>query len=201
VSTPSGLPWFALELVEGMPITEFVQAPPLPIGDRVRLLLQALEAVQFAHQHLIVHRDLKPDNLLVTAAGEVKLLDFGIVKLLDGIDGDTQTLTGARVFTPNYAAPEQVEGGEISVATDVYALGVVLFELLVGRRPFVSTGGLQLPQVSAQWQRRSAVEGARTELQPAAYGARAARRSRHHRAALPGARSAAPLPHGASAGR
>jgi serine/threonine protein kinase/predicted negative regulator of RcsB-dependent stress response len=148
----SGLPWFALELVEGMPITEFAQAPPLPIGDRVRLLLQALEAVQFAHQHLIVHRDLKPDNLLVTAAGEVKLLDFGIVKLLDGIDGDTQTLTGARVFTPNYAAPEQVEGGEISVATDVYALGVVLFELLVGRRPFVNTGGLQLPQVSAQWQ-------------------------------------------------
>lgn len=146
-----GLPWFALELVEGMPITEFVQARKLPIGDCVRLLLQALGAVQFAHQHLIVHRDLKPDNLMVTAAGEVKLLDFGIAKLLDGIDGESRTLTGARVFTPNYAAPEQVEGGEIGVATDVYALGVVLFELLVGRRPFATTGGLQLPQVSAQW--------------------------------------------------
>ncbi len=146
-----GLPWFALELVEGMPITEFVQTRKLPIGDCVRLLLQALQAVQFAHQHLIVHRDLKPDNLMVTAAGEVKLLDFGIAKLLDGVDGESRTLTGARVFTPSYAAPEQVEGGEIGIATDVYALGVVLFELLVGRRPFVSTGGLQLPQVSAQW--------------------------------------------------
>lgn len=146
-----GLPWFALELIEGMPITEFAQTRELPISDRMRLLLQALEAVQFAHQHLIVHRDLKPDNLLVTAAGELKLLDFGIAKLLDGVDADARTQTGARVFTPNYAAPEQVEGGEISVATDVYALGVVLFELLVGRRPFVNTGGMQLPQVSANW--------------------------------------------------
>lgn len=147
----SGLPWFALELVEGVPITEFAQTRQLSSKDRVRLLLQALEAVQFAHQHLIVHRDLKPDNLLVSVSGEVKLLDFGIVKLLDGIDGDARTLTGARVFTPNYAAPEQVEGGEIGVATDVYSLGVVLFELLVGRRPFVNTGGLQLPQVSVNW--------------------------------------------------
>jgi serine/threonine-protein kinase len=146
-----GLPWFALELVEGMPITEFAQRRKLPVSDSVRLLLQALEAVQFAHQHLIVHRDLKPDNLLVTAAGELKLLDFGIAKLLDGVDADARTQTGARVFTPNYAAPEQVEGGDISVATDVYALGVVLFELLVGRRPFVNTGGLQLPQVSVNW--------------------------------------------------
>ncbi|HWS26491.1 MAG TPA: serine/threonine-protein kinase [Xanthomonadales bacterium] len=146
-----GLPWFALELIEGMPITEFAQTRELPISDRVRLLLQALEAVQFAHQHLIVHRDLKPDNLLVTAAGELKLLDFGIAKLLDGVDADARTQTGARVFTPNYAAPEQVEGGDISVATDVYALGVVLFELLVGRRPFVNTGGMQLPQVSLNW--------------------------------------------------
>jgi serine/threonine-protein kinase len=146
-----GLPWFALELIAGMPITEFAQTRELPVSDRVRLLLQALEAVQFAHQHLIVHRDLKPDNLLVTAAGELKLLDFGIAKLLDGVNADARTQTGARVFTPNYAAPEQVEGGDISVATDVYALGVVLFELLVGRRPFVNTGGLQLPQVSVNW--------------------------------------------------
>ena len=147
---PLGLPWFALELVEGEPITIYAHKRQLAPRDRIRLLLQALEAVQFAHQHLVVHRDLKPDNLLVTATGDVKLLDFGIVKLLDGV-GDNRTQTGARLYTPSYAAPEQVEGGEISVATDVYALGVILFELLVGRRPFGNTGGSQLPQVSAQW--------------------------------------------------
>lgn len=146
-----GLPWFALELIEGEPITAFAQSRQLSPRDRIRLLLQALEAVQFAHQHLVVHRDLKPDNLLVTPGGQIKLLDFGIMKLLDGVADGNQTQTGARVYTPSYAAPEQVEGGAISVVTDVYALGVLLFELLVGRRPFGKTGGLQLPQVNAQW--------------------------------------------------
>jgi hypothetical protein len=148
----AGLPWFALELVDGLPITHYVARHGLGVPARLRLLLQALQAVQFAHQRLIVHRDLKPDNLLVTTTGEVKLLDFGIVKLLDDVDGERHTVTGARLFTPNYAAPEQVEGGAIGVATDVYALGVVIYELLVGQRPFATRGqGLQLPQVIAQW--------------------------------------------------
>lgn len=148
-----GLPWFALELVEGLPITRFADQHQLNTVARVRLLLQALDAVQFAHQRLIVHRDLKPDNLLVTADAQVKLLDFGIVKLLDAVDEEAHTLTGARVYTPSYAAPEQVEGGPISVATDVYALGVILYELLAGQRPFGSaSGAAQLPQISAQWQ-------------------------------------------------
>lgn len=148
-----GLPWFALELVEGLPITRFADQHQLAPAARVRLLLQALDAVQFAHQRLIVHRDLKPDNLLVTPDAQVKLLDFGIVKWLDAIDEETHTQTGARVYTPSYAAPEQVEGGPISVATDVYALGVILYELLAGQRPFGSTSaGSQWPQISAQWQ-------------------------------------------------
>jgi serine/threonine-protein kinase len=148
----AGQPWFALELVQGAPITCYASDHQLGNAARLRLLLQVCDAVQFAHQRLIVHRDLKPDNLLVDQAGQVKLLDFGIVKLLDDGSDDAQTKTGARLFTPNYAAPEQVEGGDISVATDVYALGVILFELLVGRRPFVHSGnGLQLAQISAGW--------------------------------------------------
>ncbi|MBK8067299.1 MAG: serine/threonine protein kinase [Rhodanobacteraceae bacterium] len=147
-----GQPWFALELVDGLPITRYASDRHLGLAARLRLLLQVCDAVQFAHQKLIVHRDLKPDNLLVDQAGQVKLLDFGIVKLLDDGSDGAQTQTGARVFTPNYAAPEQVQGGGISVATDVYALGVILFELLVGRRPFVHSGaGLQMAQISAGW--------------------------------------------------
>jgi serine/threonine-protein kinase len=147
-----GQPWFALELVDGAPITRYASDRQLGLTARLRLLLQVCDAVQFAHQKLIVHRDLKPDNLLVDQSGQAKLLDFGIVKLLDDAPDGAQTQTGAQVFTPNYAAPEQVQGGAISVATDVYALGVILFELLVGRRPFVhSGGGLQMAQISAGW--------------------------------------------------
>jgi tetratricopeptide (TPR) repeat protein len=130
-------PWLALEYIEGVPITEYCDAHASSLRDRIGLLLQVASAVQAAHARLIVHRDLKPANVLVTASGEVRLLDFGIAKLLgdDEAAGDLTQL-GGRVATPDYAAPEQLEGGVVTVATDVYALGVLLYELLAGQRPF-----------------------------------------------------------------
>ena len=137
-----GRPYFAMELVDGEPITEYCDRHGLSIADRVRLFCQVCEAVQYANSRLIVHRDLKPANIFVTAAGDVKLLDFGIAKLLtsDETPEPTQlTRSGVRPLTPAYAAPEQVRGEPVSTATDVYALGVILFELLTGRRPAEST--------------------------------------------------------------
>ncbi len=135
-----GRPWLALERVDGVPLTAFADARCLPVAERLRLFTAVLAAADFAHRNLVVHRDLKPSNILVTAGGEVKLLDFGIAKLLDregeGDDeGDgemTRTRFGAPL-TPQYAAPEQVTGGAVTTATDVYALGLVLYELLCGR--------------------------------------------------------------------
>jgi serine/threonine-protein kinase len=133
--TDGGQPWFAIEYVDGVPITEHCAAQGLATDDRLRLFLDVCDAVRHAHQHLIVHRDLKPSNILVTAGGEAKLLDFGIAKLLrDAASGDGElTATGYRVMTPQYAAPEQVSGAPVTTATDVYALGAVLYELLSGR--------------------------------------------------------------------
>jgi eukaryotic-like serine/threonine-protein kinase len=128
-----GLPYFAMEYVEGSPITDYCRDAGLDVAARIRLFLGICEAVAYAHRHLIVHRDLKPSNLLVSAAGEVKLLDFGIAKLLDA--GEEHTGTYERLLTPAYAAPEQLGGEPVTVATDVYSLGVVLYELLVGQRP------------------------------------------------------------------
>ena len=135
-----GRPYLAMERIDGVPITRHADAASLAVPARVRLFLQVCEAVAYAHAHLIVHRDLKPSNILVDRQGQVKLLDFGIAKWLDGdaADGEATELTrvGGQAFTPEYAAPEQVLGGRVTVATDVYALGVLLFELLAGRRPF-----------------------------------------------------------------
>lgn len=132
-----GQPWLALEYVEGTPITAYCEAHDLGLRERIGLVREVAAAVQAAHARLIVHRDLKPANVLVAGAGEVKLLDFGIAKLLgeDDADSDLTQLSG-RAATPDYAAPEQLDGGAITVATDVYALGVMLYELLTGTRPF-----------------------------------------------------------------
>ena len=133
-----GRPYFVMEYVEGEAITDFCNRQRLTVEARLMLFLQVCEAVQYAHQNLVVHRDLKPSNILVTGDGQVKLLDFGIARVLASDEGAEQTRTGdsLRPFTPAYAAPEQIVGGPITTATDVYALGVVLYELLTGHRPF-----------------------------------------------------------------
>ena len=131
-----GRPYFAMEYVEGRPLTAWCEERKLSIEDRLRLFVKVCGAVQHAHSRLVVHRDLKPSNVLVTEAGEPRLLDFGIAKLLteEGEAGDALTRTGLHVMTPEYAAPEQLAGGPIATTTDVYALGLLLHELLTGRR-------------------------------------------------------------------
>ena len=134
--TTDGAPWFAMELVEGDPIDRYCTAHSLPVNDRLRLFAEVCRAVSFAHSRLVVHRDLKPDNIFITQRGEVRLLDFGIAKVLaDQGDGTALTRTAMRVMTPGYASPEQVRGEQVGTATDVYSLGVVLYELLTGTRP------------------------------------------------------------------
>ncbi|HUM11788.1 MAG TPA: serine/threonine-protein kinase [Myxococcaceae bacterium] len=138
---PDGTPWFAMEFVEGVPLTEYCRTRGSGLDERLRLFRAVCEAVQHAHRHAVIHRDLKPSNILVKPDGSVKLLDFGIAKQLDPTGpGTDPTRTGLRLMTPAYAAPEQVEGGRLGVETDVYALGVLLFELLAGRLPFELTG-------------------------------------------------------------
>ncbi|HEV8376569.1 MAG TPA: serine/threonine-protein kinase, partial [Candidatus Polarisedimenticolia bacterium] len=143
-----GRPYFAMEYVEGEPLTSFCDRRGMGIEQRLGLFLDACSAVQHAHRSLVVHRDLKPSNILVTTEGEVKLLDFGIARLLSAEGGGDATLTqpGPRPMTPEYAAPEQVRGEPATTATDVYALGLVLYELLVGRRPY-RLAGLTPPEV------------------------------------------------------
>jgi tetratricopeptide (TPR) repeat protein len=136
--TTDGLPWFAMEYVDGVPIDQYCKARDLTIESRLELFCRVCSAVQYAHRNLVVHRDLKPANILVTPDGGVKLLDFGIAKLLggDASDAPSLTATGDRVMTPLYASPEQIRGDPISTASDVYALGVLLNELLTGRYPY-----------------------------------------------------------------
>ena len=136
-SLADGTPWIVMEYVEGTPLTEYCRAHATSVVGRVRLFRDVCEAVQHAHRHLVVHRDLKPSNILVGNDGIVKLLDFGIAKQLDGLEArKDRTRTGLRLLTPAYAAPEQIRGGRIGTYTDVYALGVILYELLVGHLPF-----------------------------------------------------------------
>src|SRR2546430_2076464 len=126
-----------MEYVEGVPLTEFCEHHASSILERLRLFRAVCEAVEHAHRHLIVHRDLKPSNILVKPDGSVKLLDFGIAKQLDSLEGPVdRTRTGLRLMTPAYAAPEQILGDPVGIHTDIYTLGVVLYELLTGRLPF-----------------------------------------------------------------
>ena len=135
---PDGRPYLVMELVDGVSIDTYVTNARLDVNSVLRLFLTVCEAVQQAHQQLVVHRDLKPSNILVTAQGHVKLLDFGIAKLLDegATDATLLTRTGVRPMTPEYASPEQIRGGQVTTASDVYALGVTLYQLLAGRRPY-----------------------------------------------------------------
>jgi serine/threonine protein kinase/tetratricopeptide (TPR) repeat protein len=136
--SPDGRPWFVMEHVEGVPITAWCATHDAPVEERLRLFADVCETVQYAHRNLVIHRDLKPSNILVDAQGQVKLLDFGIAKLLaeEGAEPErTLTRAGLRPMTPGYAAPEQALDAPLTTAADVYSLGVVLHELLVGRRP------------------------------------------------------------------
>jgi tetratricopeptide (TPR) repeat protein len=134
--TEGGRPYFVMELIEGEPIDQYCERLNLPTPKRLELFCDVCGAVQYAHTRLIVHRDLKPANILVTADGVVKLLDFGIAKVLDIGAAATAKLTEAHPMTPEYASPEQVRGGPITTATDIYSLGVILYRLLTGQSPY-----------------------------------------------------------------
>jgi serine/threonine-protein kinase len=136
-STEAGRPYLVMELIEGLPVDEYCDRHRLTVDQRLALFLRICAAVQYAHQNLLVHRDIKPANILVTPQGEPKLLDFGIAKQLGpAAAADSLTRTGLRVMTPSYASPEQVKGEAITTASDVYSLGVLLYELLAGRSPY-----------------------------------------------------------------
>ncbi|HEV8217805.1 MAG TPA: serine/threonine-protein kinase, partial [Gemmatimonadaceae bacterium] len=146
-TTDGQLPYLVMEYVDGLPITIYCDRHALDVASRLRLFIDVCRAVNSAHQNLVIHRDIKPGNILVTAVGQVKLLDFGIAKLLNSAMSGMavpHTRTTFRVMTPDYASPEQVRGDPLTTGSDVYALGVVLYELLAGRRPYqIRTGAAQ----------------------------------------------------------
>ena len=154
--TAEGRPYLAMEFVDGSPIDHFAAMHNLPVRARLELFQQVTQAVDFAHRRLIVHRDLKPSNILVTHGGDVRLLDFGAAKLLHDNNHAESALTreAGRAMSPDYASPEQIRGEPITVASDVYSLGVILFELLTGARPYhlerQSTAALEAAIVDAE---------------------------------------------------
>ena len=149
-TTEEGLPYVVMELIDGEPIDDFCEQHALSVQERLELFLQVCSAVQYAHQHLIIHRDIKPGNILVTRERVPKLLDFGIAKLLDPTAAEdlAPTMTIFQVLTPSYASPEQIKGENITTATDVYSLGVVLYELLTGHSPYLTP--IHTPQDAAR---------------------------------------------------
>ena len=168
--TADGQPYLALEHVEGVDIASFCRDHNLGVEERLRLVVQVTRAVAYAHGKLVIHRDLKPANILVTPQAEVRLLDFGVAKLLEGeTQAPSLTELAGQAFTPDYASPEQIAGESLTVASDVYSLGVLLFELLTGERPYrlkrASRGALEEAILQtdpkrpsevapAQWQKR-----------------------------------------------
>jgi serine/threonine-protein kinase len=135
-SLEEGTPWFVMEYVDGERLVDFCQQPRLPLEDRLRLFRKVCEAVQYAHSREVIHRDLKPSNILVEKDGTPRLLDFGIAKELQGSENSSdQTRTGLRFYSPHYAAPEWVREGIVGFSTDVYSLGVILYEMLTGKLP------------------------------------------------------------------
>jgi eukaryotic-like serine/threonine-protein kinase len=137
-TTESGLPYFVMECVGGIPIDDYCNKHALSLSQRLNLFREVCAAVSYAHRHLVIHRDIKRTNILVTADGIPKLLDFGIAKILQQWDGvqSLATLPGLRLMTPEYASPEQVRGEPVTTASDVYSLGIVLYELLTGQLPY-----------------------------------------------------------------
>jgi len=136
-TSPEGTPFFAMEYVEGAPLSQFCRTHRSTLQERLKLFREVCEAVIYAHRHAVIHRDLKPSNILVKEDGTIRLLDFGISKQLEVLgESVEQTMTGLRLMTPAYASPEQMRGEQVGVQTDVYSLGVVFYELLCDRLPF-----------------------------------------------------------------
>ena len=140
----NGIPYFVMDYIEGVSITKYCTAHKSSLADRLGFVIRICEAVQFAHKNLIVHRDLKPSNIFITTDGVPNLLDFGVAKWLDQDESRDSSNTAVHFLTPDYAAPEQLRGDVVTTATDVYALGVVCYELLTGARP---------RQVAREWNR------------------------------------------------
>ena len=136
-TTPDGQPWFVMDFIAGTPIDEHCESAQLPVDERLRLFLTVCSAVQYAHRNFVVHRDIKPRNILVTAEGDIRLLDFGIAKLLDPDAESPAETTSVQMMTPEYASPEQLFGQPVTTASDTYSLGVLLYLLLTGQKPFV----------------------------------------------------------------
>lgn len=169
--TDEGLPYLVMEYVNGVRLDDYCRVNKLGTEQRLQLFCTVCAAVEYAHKNLVVHRDIKPANILVTAEGIPKLLDFGIAKLLNPESGDlAKTLTSERMMTPEYASPEQVRGDQVTTSTDVYALGVLLYELLAGRRPFRldTTSPFEMARIICEQDPEppSVVSAANSELAP-----------------------------------